>query len=508
MQLSFNLIDQAWIPCVTLEGDLSEVSLRDLFRRAPELREIACATPIQSAAVLPLALAVLHRVFGPATLADWKALWNTSAFDMPRLDAYFTQWHERFDLFHPQRPFYLALVKQVKPRSLIHLVHSKGNTKTLFTHETDEDGIDASPAEAASLLITSRHFRTCGAGSSIGKRRTYEKDSPFARGVIFWAKGARLYDTLRLNLMLYTKGRPMDNSEDDAPAWEMDDPFRARSSPLGYLDYLTWSNNRIQLIPQFKDGRLVVREAIVAPAIALSPDVRSPQKCYLRRESRGEVTFRRLDFDADKALWRNYHSLLPQAQAADDPPSKIVAWLSTLVQFRLLARDYPLQLMATGMLVKDNAKVVFYRKEIMPLPPAILQEADHAADIADVLKQAEDIGRALDGALNTLAQHILLRGGGGKTTNKERKGLIQNWHARERYWAELEQRFQSFIHNLINDSDEAKRDWAAALRETALDALTLASKRAGSRPWALKGSIAAERGLFRALKKLVREEVQ
>ena len=332
---------------------------------------------------------------------------------MTRIDAYFAQWHERFDLFHPQRPFYQALVENVKPRSLIHLVHAKGNTKTLFTHETDEDGIDASPAEAVRQLITSRPFRLGSSGPFIEGRRANFKDSPFARGVIFWAQGATLYDTLRLNLMLYTDEHPMPNSADDAPAWEMDAPFAQRSSPRGYLDYLTWSNNRIQLIPQFNDGPLVVREAIVAPAITLGPDVRSPQKCYLRRESRGKVTYRRLDFDADKALWRDYHSLLPQSQTADDPPSKIVAWLSMLVQFRLLPRDYPLRLMATGMLVKDNAKVVFYREEILPLPPGILQEADHAADIAEAIRQAEDIGRALDGALNTLASHILLRGGDG-----------------------------------------------------------------------------------------------
>ena len=508
MQPSFNLIDQACIPCVSLDGDLSEVSLRDLLVRAPQLRQIACATPIQSTSVLPLALAILHRVFGPATLADWKALWDASAFDMARLDAYFSEWHERFDLFHPQRPFYQALDERVKPRSLIHLVHAKGNTGTLFTHETDEKGVEISPAEAARLLITSRLFRVGSSGPFIDGRRANFKDSPFARGVIFWAQGATLYDTLRLNLMLYSGEHPLPNSAEDAPAWEMDDPFRPRSTPLGYLDYLTWSNNRIQLIAYANGASPTVREAIVAPANKLEENeghTSSPQKCYRLRERRGEVSFHRLDFDADKALWRDYHSLLPQT--ADEPPPDIVAWLSTLVQFRLLSHNYPLQLMASGMLA-DQAAVIFYREEILPLPPDILSNADHVADIAGALKQSEDVGRALDRALNTLARHILLHGASGKTSKKEREGLIQNWHARERYWAELEQQFQAFILNLVSDSDKTKRDWAAALRETALDALALASRRAGHRPWALKGSIFAERGLFRALKKIFAEEAE
>ena len=508
MSPSFNLIDQAWIPCVTVDGDLIEVSLRDLLQRAPELREIACATPIQSAAVLPLVLAILHRVFGPARLAEWKALWDASAFDMAPIDAYFAQWHQRFDLFHPQRPFYQALDERVKPKSLIHLVHAKGNTGTLFTHETDEKGVEVSPAEAARLLITSRLFRVGSSGPFIDGRRVNFKDSPFARGVIFWAQGSTLYDTLRLNLMLRAGEHPLPNSEHDAPAWEMDDPYAARSRPLGYMDYLTWSNNRIQLIPCANGVRPTVREAIVAFAQRLDETVKSPQKCYVANEKQSNITGERLDFNEQRALWRDYHSFLLQTHKEDYPPSVIVAWLSALIQFRLLPRDYPLRLTATGMLVRKVAKVIFYRQEILPLPLEILRDADHLVDIADALKQAEDIAGALDKALHTLARHILLRGGSGKTKKSDRDDLIQNWGARERYWAELEQRFQPFIHKLIGDSDTAMRHWTAALRETALGAMALASRRAGGRAPAIKGSILAERDLRRALKKLIREEDQ
>lgn len=498
MRPSFNLIDQAWIPCVTVEGDLIEVSLRDLLLRAPQLREIACATPIQSAAVMPLALTVLHRVFGPASLAEWKALWDARAFDMAPIDAYFALRHERFDLFHPERPFYQALDERVKPKSLIHLVHSKGNTGTLFTHETDEDGMEASPAEAARLLITSRLFRTCGTGPFIDGKRVQFRDSPFTRGVICWAQGSTLYDTLRLNLMLRAGEHPLPNSDKDAPAWEMDDPFAVRSRPLGYLDYLTWSNNRIQLIPCSNGVSPTVREATVGFAQQLDEKVKSPQKCYIANEKHGNVTGDRLDFNEQKALWRDYRSFPLQTHKEDYPPSVIVAWLSTLVQFRLLPRDYPLRLMATGMLA-NKAAVIFYREEILPLPLEILRDAEHIADIGDALKQAEDIAGALDKALNTLARHILLRGASGKTSKIDREGLIQNWRARERYWSELESSFRPFLNDLISDSDKALSDWTIALRKAALGALATASRRAGSRAPALKGSVAETQAIVRFL---------
>ena len=50
------------------------------------------------------------------------------------------------------------------------------------------------------------------------------------------------------------------------PPGEMDNPFERRESPLGYLDYLTWSNNRVQLIPTGTADSVVVREAVVVPA--------------------------------------------------------------------------------------------------------------------------------------------------------------------------------------------------------------------------------------------------
>ena len=118
-----------------------------------------------STAILPVALAVLHRVFGPANIATWHALRQAGAFDMGRLDEYFERWHERFDLFHAERPFLQSAEPRVEPKSLIHLIHPMGNTGTLFSHVNDEAGIALSPAEAARYLLAARCFRTAGLGS-------------------------------------------------------------------------------------------------------------------------------------------------------------------------------------------------------------------------------------------------------------------------------------------------------------------------------------------------------
>lgn len=65
MTISFNLIDEPWIPCIRLDGKPDELSLRAVFAQAHQLREIRGDSPLETASLHRLLLAVLHRVFGP-----------------------------------------------------------------------------------------------------------------------------------------------------------------------------------------------------------------------------------------------------------------------------------------------------------------------------------------------------------------------------------------------------------------------------------------------------------
>lgn len=129
-----------------------------MLANAPNLREITCETAIQSTAILPVALAVLHSVFGPRDFDAWHALWQARAFDMSRIDDYLDRWRERFDLFHAERPFMQMPDARVDAKSMIHLIHPIGNTGALFSHVNDASGIKLSPAEAARYLLAARCF--------------------------------------------------------------------------------------------------------------------------------------------------------------------------------------------------------------------------------------------------------------------------------------------------------------------------------------------------------------
>ena len=119
--VEFNLIDESWIRVMDNECKMSEVSLKDVILNAHRYKSLSGELPTQDIALMRLILAVLHTVYsrvdenGDDALLDdededeaidrWKALWRKGRFSEKAISEYFDKWHERFWLFHTDRPF-------------------------------------------------------------------------------------------------------------------------------------------------------------------------------------------------------------------------------------------------------------------------------------------------------------------------------------------------------------------------------------------------------------------
>ena len=164
MTATYDLRTQPWIPCMRNDGAVVTLGLQTALAEAHTLRELGGESPLVTAALYRLLLAVLHRVYdGPADPDAWGAIWDARQFDAARLDAYFDRWGERFDLFHPERPFYQAADERVKPKSLSDFIFhaASGNNATLFDHHTDEGGLVLMPSEAARMMLAAQTFGLC-----------------------------------------------------------------------------------------------------------------------------------------------------------------------------------------------------------------------------------------------------------------------------------------------------------------------------------------------------------
>ncbi len=500
MTATFDLIHEPWIPCVEQDGHPVELGLREALTRAHELREVGGDSPLVTAALYRLLLAILHRVFGPAGYDAWADLWSAGRFDPDALDAYFTQWQERFDLFHPTRPFYQAADARVKPKSLTSLVHdvASGNNATLFDHHTDASGLTLEPAQAARALIALQAFGLAGL-SGLPQKFT---DAPCARGIVFLVQGDTLAETLLLNMIRYDANHPLPRRPDDRPAWEMDDPFQdERMTPRGYLDYLTWQGRRILLLPEGdNEGALLIHSMTLAPGLRLAEGIADPMKPYRRDEKRGLLPLR---FNENRALWRDSATLF-QLDSAESHTPRAFAWLAELMNEGLLSPNARSTL-ALGM-ANDQAKVEFYRTEHLPLPLAYLQDQQLLNTLRDdVLGVAENVARQLWGAARTMATFTLTPEADDESVHQpapeDLSRVMAPWGIERRYWSRLEVPFRLALESLPLRHAETLLEWQQVLRRIAWDAFDAVARDVETDPRALKAAVRGREQLALGLSK-------
>jgi len=506
----YDLVSEPWIPCLDLQGRRVYRGLLDALLGAHILREVDGETPLVTAALYRLLLAVLHRVYGPPDLATWASLWREGRWQPEPLQAYLDAWRERFDLFHPERPFYQVADQRAIAKQLASFQPhvASGNNPTLFDHQRDEAATLYAPDAAARILVASQAY---GIGGLSGIPRVSFTDGPCTQGILFLLEGDNLFETLALNLILYPREMSgMQAHPDDRPAWEMDAPTEPpREVPLGYLDYLTWHNRHILLCPETLDGHVVVKECLAAPALRLADAVKDPLMLWQASRSGGE---RPLAFRPERALWRDSSALLGSREASSSEALVALEQLRTVGQHLDRGQTLPPEArMAAFGLLKSRAKVELTRTERLPVPRAYLDDPDLVGDLSLALSLAEDVAERLRWATRTLASYLITPAlppdQDRKTADRQRSNDLSNlqnhWASDRSYWSALEVPFLNTLRAIPEDPDAALEAWVDLLRRQARASLHLITQSLAHDPAALKAIVHAERrlnaGLARAL---------
>ena len=508
MTYSFNLIDRPWIPCVQKDGRVTELSLHETLEKAHELRGLQGDSPLETAAMYRLLLAVIHSALcGPANTEKWSKLWDAKQWDMKIFDKYLKERHSGFDLFDKERPFYQVKNnkdgRQKTSNDVLPDVASGANA-TLFSHSIDENNIILTAAKAARTLLVMQTFSVAGGWGMAPKESS---DAPWGRGIIFLVEDDSLFGILMLNLLKYPDKDAMPSRDEDKPAWEMNDPFKPkRDQPIGYLDYLTWQNRRVSLIPEGDEENPVVKEMVISQGLKLDTLVLDPMKHYWVNKKDGYTSNR---FAEEKVLWRDSSALFRVHNPTTARPPYIFSWLANLVDDDKIDKHRKYRFMALGMATKGDAKIGFYRHENFPFPLEYLQEEKLLNDLSDALVLAEETSRSLTFAGKVMAFMIVSKNSGEKPINKIPNGhpahdLYEHWGTDRFFWSKLETPFNVFIQTLPNDSSAMDR-WKETLKQTAKDAFSSAEKMAGESTTALKAAVKASGVLRGKLKGLFSE---
>jgi CRISPR system Cascade subunit CasA len=511
MTYSFNLVDQPWIPCIAPDGRARELSLREALKQAHILRGITGDSPLETAALYRLLLAIVHSAFrGPESAADWNELWQAGAWDTPWLNAYLDKWQHRFDLFDPERPFYQGKDDRVRAKSIINVVMdmASGANATLFDHHTETIGAMLTCPQAARLVVAVQTFGL--AGLCDPQQKLVFTDAPWARGIIFLVESDTLFQTLALNLLRYDDDHPLGFAAtgNDCPAWESENPLEEREYPKGYLDYLTWQNRRILLIPEGDETQPGISVVSIAPGLRLNATLLDPFKNYRKDEQLGYLSTR---FSEERALWRDSSALFNVKEQSEKHPPANFAWIARLADLGYIEVQRTLRFMALGM-ANNQAKVEFFRQEHMPLPLAFLEDSQLVGQLDSALLKAEETRGKLWSAVSWMSVLIVSPNSDGKSwkdinriTKEQAAQLYNHWSVEREYWGALELPFLRLLEGLPADPGTAMNEWEDTLKQTAWLVLEKAADQAGDSVHALKAAVRARGVLGHGLKELFPE---
>lgn len=504
-ETSFVLSEAPWIPCETAAGERVELGIRDALVRAHELRSVADPSPLVTAALHRLLLAVLHRCFGPADVASWKALHAAGRFDAATIDAYLGRWRHRLDLVHPETPFYQVRGLPDADDALTCMLAERsawGPGVAVFEHRPEawEDALTF--AEAARALVTFHAYAPAGLVRKPGEP-TSASAGPLQRGLVVLAQGRSLFETLLFNLLVYDDERPLP-ARDDAPSWECDPLPRQleradepRRAVRGWLDLLTWQSRRVEL--KVRGDR--VTGMIRRVGQGLGGDVpRDPMMAWRRHEKWGLVP---LVLDPERAFWRECHTLFQTQHHRDIERPAVLGQLARDEVATVVGRERRFALMVCG-LAADKASILMVRAEHLPVSPKLLADPALGEIVEDVLQVAEAVEKLLEGATWTLARHALSVGE-REPAAKDIRSLMDELGTGLRYWAVLRGGFDSFLDGLAVDDGSAASGFCDTAVKAARRALTAGARALGTTGRAEKAGAIAQAKLTATMKDVIPE---
>ena len=351
-KIEFNLLDESWIRVRLPDNSIREVSLIDALLYAHEYVDLAGETPTQDAAVLRLLLSIPLTIFyrvdkdGNAVsltssddaLLRWKSLWEQGHFPEKPIREYLEQWHERFWLFHPERPFWqvpeAAVGTEYKASKLNGEISESDNKARLFPLYAGKQKNSLSYAQAARWLLYVNAFDDTSSKPK-GKNLPSVGVGWLGKIGFIQAEGRNLFETLLLNMTMLKDGQAL--WRENKPCWELDFPRNEERTeiavPDNFAQLLTLQSRRLLLRCQ---GDKVIGLTLLGGDFFQKENTFSEQMTIWRStkvKKNEPISYVPKRHDVSKKFWREFSSAFCEGEGSRKPG--IVQWIELLQSRRL-----------------------------------------------------------------------------------------------------------------------------------------------------------------------------
>ncbi|GAB3620819.1 type I-E CRISPR-associated protein Cse1/CasA [Glutamicibacter endophyticus] len=487
--ITFNLLDERWIPCAMLDGTTRNLTLTEIFKDARSIARVVGDDPLQSAAILRTLLVILWRAQltrGELQDADPDIWWEDrllkhddgEVFDLA-MD-YLDYWRPRFDLLDSAVPF-MQVADLRKPDESIPDVD-----RLMPDSESDYFALRAGPgkqsltfAEAARALITIHAYDYAGIkpGTVGDPRLKGGKSYPIGPGWAGWTGVAIIHGHDLAETLLYNTPAEFilehSDAEQDLPAWEREahtsmPRHETDMMPDGPCDLLTWQARRVRL--HWSAGEVTGALVTNGDKVIFKNQFEDPMTAYRyskNQSSKTATVHMPRDLDPSLTVWKGLEALLTREdvrrstakdQPADIPP-ETVSWLRGFQGDRnLVGKQVVVELIG----VQYGAQMSSITNTIsskIPLQLGTLMDdsALRHKDLVDVIEQTEK-------AATALGQF----GGNLKDATGDRYEFDAN--LKESLLQDLSAQFTNWIASIDHESsvEGKRREWEGLVREATL----------------------------------------
>ena len=510
MRQTFNLVHEPWIPLIRSEsGQREEVGLREALVSAHHFRAVQDPLPTAEFGLYRLLTVLVLDIFQLEDTEMLGDLLEAGEFSAARVDAYFTQWNDRFDLFSETYPFLQTAGMDAEAnKPLAGLLPSiPSGTNAAHFHHAQEGAFGVCPAAAARLLTTLAPFMTAGGA---GLAPTLNGAPPWYALIL----GETLFGTLCRNAFVLDRQRLALGK----PAWRNDEPLNSseRCIKADLLEGWTWRPRRIQLVPtQLVSGQpgSCAITGMVTPIFVQSMKFaagascnftlggwRDPQVPY-KIDDKGPKVMRPQE---GKQVWRDTGplALLNCKTYKSGDTTVQFARPEIIEQWTQMIRNYEqentLTLALYGMRTDLKMKVFEWYRETLSLPAELVMNGTFAGRIQDEMERAGSIAYALKRAI----QKTYMREGKGNA--KAFDELIA--YAQRQFWNDVHPAWETLLREAapMTPADgkawrECQQEWWRNLSDQGKAALGSAIGDLDSDAAALKRQVEAEQSFQTAL---------